>query len=101
MASAGCSLLAPSRDELSGGKGGGSVDGQAADSNGGSGGTSSTEDGSSTPDVSAGDGEPLIDGGTDAADGAREAMVNVLSCDNLGSVGEWQLTTPKEVSVVC
>src|SRR6478735_10120259 len=102
MASAGCSLLAPSRDELSGGKSGVSVDGQAPDSNGGAGGTSSTQDGSTdTPDVSAGDAEPLIDGATDAGDGARDAVVNVLSCDNLGSVGQWQLTTPKDVSVVC
>jgi len=103
MSSAGCSLLAPSRDELSGGKSELSVDGQAPDSNagsGGTGGTASTPDGSGgAADVSAGDAEPPID--PDSGDGARDAMVNVLSCSNLGSVGQWQLITPKDVSVAC
>src|SRR4051812_23436982 len=109
LASEGCSLLAPSRDELSGGKNSVSADAQVPDSNegsAGSGGTSSIEDGSSedgsseAPEVSMGDdAEPPIDGAPDAGDAARDAIVNVLSCDNLGSLGQWQLTTPKDVSV--
>src|SRR5260370_25617904 len=101
VASAGCSLLAPSRDELSGGKGGASVDGQAPSAGNAGTGASRTEDGSSGgQDSSAGDANPpAIDGASDTNDGGRDAAANVLSCNNLGSVGQWQLLTPPGVSV--
>ena len=106
-AGAGCSLLAPSRDELSGGKvaardgatvddsgaGGGSGAGAGL---GGAGVTTGTEGGGE-----GGNGGAIVEAESDVVDSGQDAPLTILGCDSLRAVGQWEQITPPEVSLAC
>jgi hypothetical protein len=94
IAGEGCSLLAPSRDELSGGK----PTAQDAAADDASGGMTAT-DGTTYSDTSITDAS-LSEEGAQSPSDAAEASVTVGKC-NLGAVGQWQAVTPPDVSVAC
>src|SRR5262249_14028407 len=100
-----CSLLAPSRDELSGGRLGAI---QSGGMSGSAGGVVAVEDSGN----SGGGGANAEDGGpADVADEEQASMDasvdspplphNVLACDTLGPVGEWKQITPAGVDLSC
>lgn len=101
----GCSLLAPSRDELSGGKIPTKIDGAAPDSSqnasGGGGSASGAGGGEDERDEVGRTDGASAEAESEISDGGQEAPIAVLACNNLGQVGQWQLMTPPDVSVAC
>jgi photosystem II stability/assembly factor-like uncharacterized protein len=91
-----CSLLAPSREELSGGKTS-SVDAE----------TMVVTEAGLTPDDAGdtGDGEAAIEeapaDATAPGDAGMDAPVTVLGCGSLKGIGEWESITPPDLILSC
>jgi hypothetical protein len=90
----GCSLLAPSRDELSGGKSALALDGSSDTGRGGG-------DEGGLPGVEGGDAVVVVDDvSADAVDSGPDALT-VLDCSGLHAAGQWEAITPPDVVLAC
>jgi hypothetical protein len=93
-------LLAPSRDELAGGKSPAVIASPEAGSGGGrEGGPATIEGGAEVDALEAVD--AAVDATADPGDGAPDAPVTVLDCSTLPAAGQWQAITPPDVILAC
>ena len=96
LGAGGCSLVAPSRDELSGGKKSRFERVPDTGAAGGDDGGSSEAEGGGTIDATDG----AADVGADAGETGADGPMTVLDCGGLGAVGKWDAIAP-DVILTC